>query len=52
MVLSAGHDDALAMLLAGYHPDMQLLGVSTVASNQVCLLVCTRRNSHVMGCMH
>jgi inosine-uridine nucleoside N-ribohydrolase len=31
----AGHDDALAILLAGYHARVQLLGLSTVASNQV-----------------
>jgi hypothetical protein len=31
----AGHDDAMALLLAGHHPNVQLLGVSTVASNQV-----------------
>lgn len=30
-----GHDDAMAILLAGYSPALQLLGVSTVASNQV-----------------
>lgn len=38
---TTGHDDALAILLAGYHGNVQLLGVSTVASNQVgeaCLL--------------
>jgi inosine-uridine nucleoside N-ribohydrolase len=30
-----GHDDAMAIMLAGYSPGLKLLGVSTVASNQV-----------------
>eukprot|EP00882_Tetradesmus_deserticola_P003052 GHRQ01003240.1.p1 GENE.GHRQ01003240.1~~GHRQ01003240.1.p1 ORF type:complete len:358 (+),score=180.11 GHRQ01003240.1:127-1200(+) len=29
-----GHDDAMAILLAGYSPALKLLGISTVASNQ------------------
>eukprot|EP00775_Hariotina_reticulata_P008905 gene8905-9082_t len=29
-----GHDDAMALVLAGYSPHIKLLGVSTVASNQ------------------
>ena len=29
-----GHDDALAIILAGFHSDLQLLGISTVAGNQ------------------
>lgn len=29
-----GHDDAMALVLAGYTPNIKLLGVSTVASNQ------------------
>jgi hypothetical protein len=30
-----GHDDAMAIMLAGYSPSLKLLGISTVASNQV-----------------
>lgn len=30
-----GHDDAMAIMLAGYNPAVKLLGISTVASNQV-----------------
>eukprot|EP00878_Enallax_costatus_P044648 GHUV01053349.1.p1 GENE.GHUV01053349.1~~GHUV01053349.1.p1 ORF type:complete len:261 (+),score=52.90 GHUV01053349.1:1337-2119(+) len=30
-----GHDDAMAIILAGYSPALKLLGISTVASNQV-----------------
>jgi purine nucleosidase len=30
----AGHDDAMALILAGYSPMLELLGVSTVAGNQ------------------
>lgn len=30
----AGHDDAIALMVACSHPDIQLLGVSTVACNQ------------------
>ena len=30
----AGHDDALAIMLAAEHPGLRLLGVSTVACNQ------------------
>lgn len=29
-----GHDDAIALLLAAYHPDIELLAVTTVAGNQ------------------
>lgn len=29
-----GHDDSLAIILAGYSPDVLLLGISTVAANQ------------------
>ncbi|HOY94220.1 MAG TPA: nucleoside hydrolase [Catalimonadaceae bacterium] len=29
-----GHDDAMALILACYHPDSRLLGVTTVAGNQ------------------
>lgn len=29
-----GHDDAIAIILAGYDPKLQLLGISTVAGNQ------------------
>jgi uridine nucleosidase len=29
-----GHDDALALILAGYSPSLNLLGISTVAGNQ------------------
>ena len=30
-----GHDDAMAIILAGYNPKINLLGISTVAGNQV-----------------
>ena len=30
-----GHDDAIALMLASGHPDIDLLGVTTVAGNQV-----------------
>eukprot|EP00397_Hematodinium_sp_SG-2012_P028843 GEMP01030407.1.p1 GENE.GEMP01030407.1~~GEMP01030407.1.p1 ORF type:complete len:592 (-),score=128.39 GEMP01030407.1:276-2051(-) len=29
-----GHDDAMAIILAGFHPYIELLGISTVGSNQ------------------
>lgn len=29
-----GHDDAIALLLAGHHPQLELLAVTTVAGNQ------------------
>lgn len=30
-----GHDDAMAIMLAGHDPRLRLIGVSTVAGNQV-----------------
>ena len=29
-----GHDDAIAILLAGHHPDIKLIAITTVAGNQ------------------
>jgi inosine-uridine nucleoside N-ribohydrolase len=29
-----GHDDAMAIILAGHNPKIHLLGISTVAGNQ------------------
>src|SRR5579863_9714002 len=29
-----GHDDAIAILLAAHHPDIELLAITTVAGNQ------------------
>src|ERR1700692_4502986 len=29
-----GHDDAIAILLAGHHPEIDLLAITTVAGNQ------------------
>src|SRR2546428_13024924 len=29
-----GHDDAIALLLAAHHPDIELLAITTVAGNQ------------------
>lgn len=29
-----GHDDAVAILMAGIHPKIKLLGITTVAGNQ------------------
>lgn len=29
-----GHDDAVAMLMAGRHPAVELLGITTVRGNQ------------------
>lgn len=40
-------DDALAIILAGYHPSLRLLGLSTVASNQT-VLKCTRNALDVL----
>ena len=30
-----GHDDAIALMLASKHPDIELLGVTVVAGNQI-----------------
>src|SRR6266536_1025844 len=38
-----GHDDAIALLLAAHHPDIELLAVTTVAGNQA--LEKTSRNA-------
>ena len=38
-----GHDDAIALLLAAHHPDIELLAVTTVAGNQA--LEKTTRNA-------
>ncbi|EEY36117.1 nucleoside hydrolase, partial [Pseudoleptotrichia goodfellowii] len=29
-----GHDDAIAIMVAGLHEDFELLGITTVAGNQ------------------
>jgi inosine-uridine nucleoside N-ribohydrolase len=47
--LCAGHDDALAILLAGYHPKVKLCGISTAASNQV--NPCKLRNAQRSLCL-
>jgi inosine-uridine nucleoside N-ribohydrolase len=48
-----GHDDAIALLLAAHHPDIELMGITTVAGNQSvekttlnALKVCTLANIH------
>jgi len=48
-----GHDDAIAILLAGNHPDIELLAITTVAGNQSldktthnALKVCSLANLH------
>ena len=30
-----GHDDAMAMILAAYNPNIELLGISTVSGNGI-----------------
>lgn len=44
-----GHDDAFALLLAGHHASLELLGVSTVAGNQTLDNV-TRNALRVLHC--
>src|SRR5712692_4587008 len=46
-----GHDDAIALLLAAHHPEIELLAITTVAGNQTvwkttqnALKVCTLAN--------
>lgn len=30
-----GHDDAVALMLAGNHPEIDLLGITVVSGNQI-----------------
>jgi inosine-uridine nucleoside N-ribohydrolase len=41
-----GHDDAIAIILAGHHPSLELLGISTTAGNQT--LEKTTKNALLM----
>src|SRR5437763_11176248 len=50
-----GHDDAIAILLAAHHPDIELLAITTVAGNQTvtktahnALKVCSLANIHTV----
>jgi purine nucleosidase/pyrimidine-specific ribonucleoside hydrolase len=35
-----GHDDVMAILMAAFHPDLKLIGISTVAGNQSVVKTC------------
>lgn len=42
-----GHDDALALILAGFSPSLELIGVSTVAGTPISVIgVCSLRKLH------
>uniref|UniRef100_A0A7R9YS21 Inosine/uridine-preferring nucleoside hydrolase domain-containing protein n=1 Tax=Chlamydomonas euryale TaxID=1486919 RepID=A0A7R9YS21_9CHLO len=43
-----GHDDAIAIILAGHSPNVELLGISTVAGNQT-VTKCTRNALDVLS---
>lgn len=49
--MSAGHDDALAIILAAFTPSLDLLGLSTVASNQTLEKV-TENAQRILALIH